>query len=68
MLRPNENKNAPQGNVAQGRGGVVGRKTLPHNQHGATYRLHVRRVAPPHVKKTVTPRPDRGTRRTVLCL
>lgn len=27
MLRPNENKNAPQGNVAQGRGGVVGRKT-----------------------------------------
>lgn len=26
MLRPNENKNAPQGNVAQGRGGVVGRK------------------------------------------
>ena len=26
---------------------------------GATYRLHVRRVAPPHVKKTVTPPPPR---------
>ena len=35
---------------------------------GATYRLHVRRVAPPHVKKTVTPRPDRDTRSTVLCV
>ena len=32
---------------------------------GATYRLHVRRVAPPPAKKTVTPPPGRDTRSTV---
>lgn len=48
---------------------IAGYEVAAMDTKGASYWLHVRRApAPPHVKKTVTPRLEQGARESVVCV